>query len=328
MNTKNKVLKALEENREEYVSGEALASLLEVSRNSVWKAIKVLKEEGYLIEGVTNKGYMLKEETDIISSSGIKKYLGDHKDFFDIRIFDELPSTNDYLKAGDFKEGTVVIAKRQIKGKGRLGRSFYSPSDTGLYLSLLLKPDMEVSEATLLTALASVCVVETIEELTGDTALIKWVNDVFFKGKKVSGILTEASMDLENNRLSYVVLGIGVNLTYPEGDFPQDVRESAGPIFLEDTPKDLKNRFVALLLLKILYYCNRLSLKEFMDTYREKSMVIGEDVLIFKAGELKGTGKALRIDDEAGLVVLRENGLEEVLNSGEISVRRTEDRGK
>lgn len=329
MNTKDKVLKALEENREEYVSGEALASLLDISRNGIWKAIQALKEEGYLIEGVTNKGYMLKQETDIISSSGIKKYLTKDKDLFRIEIFDELKSTNDYLKTGDYGEGTVVIAKRQLEGKGRLGRSFYSPSDTGLYLSVLLKPDMEVSEATLITALASVCVLETIEELTGEEAAIKWVNDIFFKGKKVSGILTEASMDLENNRLRYVVLGVGVNLTCPKGGFPKDVCETGGWIFdNENRPNDLKNRFTAILLKKIFYYYNRLSLKEYMNKYSEKSMVIGEMVSIYKAGELTGTGKALRIDDKAGLVVLRDNGREEILRSGEVSVRRMEGLGE
>ena len=328
MNTKDMVLKILEENREEYVSGEALASLLDISRNGIWKAIKTLKDEGYLIEGVPSKGYMLKQETDIISSSGIKKYLSADKDFFDIKIFDELKSTNDYLKTGDFKEGTVAIAKKQLKGKGRLGRSFYSPSDTGLYLSVLLKPDMEVSEAAIITALASVCVVETIEELTGERAFIKWVNDVFFKDKKVSGILTEASMDLENNRLSYVILGIGVNLIYPEDGFPLEAKESAGAVFSKDVPYDLKNRFAAILLMKILYHYKRIFLKEYMEKYRQRSMVLGKTVSIYKAGEFKGTGRALRIDDKAGLVVLRENGREEVLNSGEVSVRRTEGIGK
>lgn len=322
MSVKGRVLKELEHNRGKYISGEELAGALGVSRNSVWKAVKNLQEQGYEILGVPNKGYLLNDNSDVISAQGIEKYLGSLEGFFDIEVHEQVTSTNDLLKNSKAKEGKVIVAEEQTGGKGRLGRNFHSPKGTGVYFSLLLTPTIAIDEATTITAAAAVAVSEAIEKLTGENAEIKWVNDIYIKKKKVCGILTEGIFDMENRKLGQVILGIGINLTEPPDGFPGDISSLAGGVFTEaESPKDSRNLLVAEVLLHFWTYYNKLQAKEFLPGYRNRSMVTGKNILILRGEESPKKAKALDIDDNFHLIVEREDGEIEYISSGEVSIR-------
>ena len=235
---KDEVLSLLLRSPDGWLSGAALAKRLSVSRTAVWKAVEQLRAEGYEVESVTNKGYRLLPRGDLLSAQGVERYL--KTPGLRLQYVPSLPSTNTALKAmaaDGAPEGTVLIAGEQTAGRGRMGRSFYSPPDSGLYLSLLLRPDMSAVEATRLTACAAVAVAETIEALSGREAQIKWVNDILVDGRKVCGILTEASVDCENGMMRHVIIGIGVNTHVPKTDFPEELRSIAGAAFdAEDIP--------------------------------------------------------------------------------------------
>ena len=245
MKTKDKLLSLLEENRGSYFSGEEIAEKLSVTRAAVWKAVKSLREEGYQIDAVQNKGYCLAVQTDILSSQGIRKYLGPVCKDLELEILAEVDSTNAWIRqkaAVGAEEGCTIIANEQTCGKGRWGRSFYSPAGTGIYMSILLRPQgWSPEKAVRLTTMAAVSACEAAEEISGEKAEIKWVNDIYMRGKKVSGILTEASFSLESGCVDYAVLGIGFNVYKPEGGFPEELKHTAGAVF-DSRQNDGKNR--------------------------------------------------------------------------------------
>lgn len=319
-NTKSQVLELLTENSGKFFSGEEIATELGVSRNAVWKAVNSLKFEGYKIEAVKNKGYSLSSTTDVISVKGIKKYL---KSDLDIEVYKEVTSTNTMLKergSQGAKEGQVIIANMQTAGRGRIGRTFHSPSDTGIYMSILLRPtELIPQDAVKITTLAAVCACEAIENVSGKSASIKWVNDIFMDGLKVCGILTEAAMSLESGNLDYVVLGIGLNAYEPEGGFPEDIKGIAGSIFDKRT-LDAKNKLIAMFLDKFIEGYKTNKLNSYVSKYKEKSFVIGLDVNVISPLSTR-PAKAIDIDDECRLVVEFEDGSIEHLASGEISIR-------
>ncbi|MBQ9708564.1 MAG: biotin--[Firmicutes bacterium] len=213
MTTKDAVLGALKEHRGEYLSGEELSGALHLSRTSIWKAIKTLREEGHIIEAVTNRGYMLIPDNRLITESGVREGLSDANKNIPIHVYDVIDSTN--LQARKLaQEGapgsTVVIARQQTAGRGRLGRGFFTPREV-IYLSIIIKPDFDLSKSVLITSAAAVAVAEAIEEVAGLEANIKWVNDVYVDGRKVCGILTEGITDLDTGRIEFLVIGIGLN---------------------------------------------------------------------------------------------------------------------
>ena len=322
MAVKDRVLKELEYNRGKFISGEDLAFSLGVSRNSVWKAVKNLQDQGHEIIGVPNKGYSLNEISDVISAQGIEKYLASQEGLFHIEVHKQVTSTNDFLKNLKASEGRVIVAQEQTGGKGRLGRSFYSPEGTGIYFSLLLTPTIPIDEATAVTAAAAVAVAEAMEKLAGKEVQIKWVNDIYINGKKVCGILTEGVFDMENRRLGQVILGIGINLMEPLEGFPSELIPSAGGVFKEgEAPKDSKNLLIAEVLLRFWPYYKNLQGKSFLTGYRQRSMVTGKDILIIRGQETPRKAKALDIDENFHLIVEREDGEIEHLSSGEVSIR-------
>ena len=185
MSVKDEVLKELENNKGDYISGGQLADNLGVSRNSVWKAIKALEKSGYEINAIPNKGYCLAEKNDILSSYSIKQHL--KNPHLDISVFSSVTSTNTILKEmaeQGAKEGTVIIAEEQTAGRGRTGKQFYSPKGTGIYISILLRPDKPAEESLFLTTSAAVATARAIEDVSDKRALIKWVNDIYLEDKK------------------------------------------------------------------------------------------------------------------------------------------------
>ena len=236
METKEALLSLLEQNRGTYFSGGEIARRLSVSRTSVWKAVNRLREEGYVISAVPNRGYCLADSTDILSAQGIQKYLEPVCQRLELHVLQETGSTNTLLreKAGQgAAEGCTVIAGSQTSGRGRLGPAFlFSLLHRRLFKPAAASGAAGSSEAVKITTLAAVAACEAIEEVSGRRPGIKWVNDIFMDGKKVSGILTEASLDLENEKIHFIVLGIGINVYPPEGGFPDTPGSDSGRGFL------------------------------------------------------------------------------------------------
>ena len=330
MKTADKILDLLEKNKGKAVSGERIAEILGISRTAVWKHIKVLKEEGYEISSVSNRGYELLETGDVFSTKSVMDELADEECGYKGKIKlvaevrDEVTSTNALLKdmaADGAGEGRVLIAKKQTAGRGRLGRTFFSPKN-GIYLSMLLKPNMDFREAMLLTTIAAVAVVEAVREVTGKDTGIKWVNDVYLEGKKICGILTEAVTDVENGRLSYAVVGIGVNITKPSDEnFPEELKDIAGFVYDgEEPPKGIMSKLTTTIIKNYFKYYEKLPEHSFMDSYKKHQTLLNKDIVVITSDSSK-KAKVKGVDDEARLLVEYEDGKEEALFTGEVSVR-------
>ena len=207
MAVKNEVAALLEQRRGTAVSGQELADMLGVSRAAVWKAVKQLQDEGYRISAATNRGYLLENETDVLSADGIRLNLPERYRELPVKVYRSVGSTNTEAKAAALRgmpHGTIIAADEQTAGRGRFGKSFYSPARSGLYMSVIQKPQKPVSDCTLITAAAACAVTDSLEELCGVRAGIKWVNDIFLGGRKISGILTEAISDFESGTVEAI----------------------------------------------------------------------------------------------------------------------------
>ena len=319
MSTKEKLLQLLETRRGDYFSGEELAKSLEVSRAAVWKAVNALRKDGYSIEAVTNRGYSLASDTDILSAQGIRKYLSCPEP--EITVLPTVESTNDLVRqkaAAGAPEGTLVIAGGQTAGKGRSGREFFSPEGTGIYLSLLLRPEQLTGGASVgVTTLAAAAMCQAVERVTGRRPGIKWVNDIFLDGKKICGILTEGSFSMETGMLQYAVLGVGVNVYSPEGGFPEELKDVAG-VLAESRENDLKNRLTAEFLNS--FYGFYRGNGDYTRIYREYSIVIGREVAVLSSqGERRA--RVLGIDDACRLQLEYDTGETDCLSYGEIRIR-------
>ena len=322
MSVKMQVLEVLESNRGTFISGNELAKKISVSRNAVWKAIKSLEEEGYQIQAIKNKGYSLSEETDILSFQSIRKHFKRYQDTFDIEVYKVIDSTNNKAKilgSEGALEGKVIIAEEQTGGKGRLGRSFFSPTGSGIYMSLLLRPKVEATKALLITTAAAVAVAEAIEAVSHKDAKIKWVNDIFIDEKKVCGILTEASLGMENGGVEYAVLGIGINVKEPKGGFPKEIKDIATSIF-KDANTDVRSQLIAEILERFWDYYQVLCEKTYMEEYKRRSFLIGRRITVI-SGEERRDATALEINDDCQLKVRMDDGEECILSTGEVSIK-------
>ena len=248
MSVKTEVLKLLEASRERDLSGQEMAESLGVTRSAIWKAVNTLKKEGYQIQAVNNRGYRLKEESDVLSEEGIRLCLHKPYDSQKIKVFKCIDSTNMEAKRCALNgegEGLVILAEEQTNGRGRRGRSFYSPDGSGIYMSVLFRPKPEISQdVVLITTAASVAVCRAIRDVLSQEPQIKWVNDVYLNGKKICGILTEAVSDFESGRIDTVVVGIGINYHAPKEGYPDEIKEIAGSVCAEDE-KIPRNELVA-----------------------------------------------------------------------------------
>lgn len=318
---KEKVLEILKNNLGENISGAQIASSLGVSRAAVWKAIEELRSDGYIIEAHTKKGYSLQSIDHVIDPEEIKKYLATQRFARHIEFFDEVASTNDVAKdraREHASEGTLVIAKHQNAGRGRYSRTFHSPDNGSIYMSLLLRPLSEFKDTSLLTVIAAAAVALAIDEVCGVETKIKWVNDVYVNNKKICGILTEAGYEMETSSISYIVIGIGININAKY--LPQElmnkasgIREHAG-----------KNFSVNLLIAQVMNLLENYYLAEdkrtVLGVYRAKSFVLGETVMFEKAGK-ETQGVAKTIDNDGGLIISLADGRSIKLQSGEVSIR-------
>ncbi len=327
MSTKAAVLEMLERNRDEFISGEQLGHMLNISRVAINKAIKELRQEGYGISASTNKGYQLCEGNDIISAEGIRAELSDIECTPDIRVYKTVDSTNLVAKqwAHDgAQEVSVVIANEQTAGRGRMGRSFYSPANSGIYMSIILRPNLPAQTGVLITSLIAVTVCEAIERVHGISPQIKWVNDIYINGKKVCGISTEAVTDFVSGNIEHLVLGIGINIS--TSMFPHELADIACSLQSAEPGvkpgKITRNALIAEILRRLSGYAERLRSREFLSEYKRRSVVLGKEIrFMLQNNEI--TGRAIDIDDNGGLVVQLTGEADKVitLSTGEISIR-------
>lgn len=323
METKDKLLALLQSRKGEFVSGEEIAQSLNLSRTAVWKAANALRDSGYAIDAVRNRGYRLDVGADILGKSQIEALLGADGDGLTLEVLSCVDSTNSLLREkanAGIPEGYVILAGQQTGGRGRMGRRFYSPPDTGLYLSLLLRPThLPPARAVGITTMAAVAACRAIEAVSKQASQIKWVNDIYLGGKKVCGILTEASFGLEDGFLEYAVLGIGVNVFPPREGFPDELRELAGSVFTQPC-SDGKNRLTAAILNRLMAYYTAPEKARYVQAYRARSLVIGKDIQVLSPEGTK-SAHALDVDEDCHLIVRYDDGRIENLSYGEISIR-------
>lgn len=322
MTNKDKVLQALARS-DAYLSGQELADSLGVSRHAVWKAIDSLRGEGMVIEAAPRRGYHLVKASGMQFSAAAVQAALSAEDGWHVAYKKQVDSTNNWARdeaEAGAKEWTVFVADEQTAGRGRMGRSFYSPNATGLYMSVVLRPDCEAAEAGLLTVAAAEAAAEGIEAVFGETVAIKWVNDCYIDGRKVSGILTEASLGLEEARLRYAVVGIGINVAPPAGGWPKDVADRAGTVLSEKPQEDQRAALAAAVLLRLRGYVERLAERAYLPDYRRRMMVLNRDVTLIRQNEREQV-HVIGLDNDAALIVVDAQGNERRVASGEVSLR-------
>lgn len=321
---KDEVIKYLEANIGKLISGGELSKNLNVSRTAIWKAINSLKDEGYNIESKKNEGYILNTNNNILSKEIIKKNTTAKIFGKEIDILKTVDSTNNYLKlkAQDkADEGLVAIAEQQTDGKGRKGKSFFSPAGSSIYMSVLLKPKIKISNINLITIIAAISVVEAIYNTTEIQTSIKWVNDVMYNNKKLCGILTEASIEGESGDINYIVLGIGINVK--KINFPDDIKNVATSLGNITSIDYNRNELIGQLLNQLENNYNKLFSNnqcELINSYRNYLSMLGNEINVILSDSTY-RAKALDIDENAHLIIQLPSGEITKINCGEISIK-------
>lgn len=319
---KGEILKLLKET-DGYVSGQELCRRFGVSRTAVWKVINQLKEEGYEIEAVRNRGYALKGAGDVLSEAELLSCLKTEWAGGRTVYFDATDSTNVQAKRlaeAHAPHGTLVVSDRQDGGKGRRGRSWASPSGVGIWMSLILRPEIAPSSASMLTLAAALAVREGIQEETGLSPLIKWPNDLVLNGKKICGILTEMSTELME--IQYVITGIGINVNQRE--FPSEIRDTATSLSLEAGRSFRRSSLIAAILKAFekdyAAFLKTGDLSLLLEEYNACLVNRGKEVCILDpSGEYRAVAEG--IDESGSLLVTLPDGTRREIISGEVSVR-------
>ncbi|WP_248574692.1 biotin--[acetyl-CoA-carboxylase] ligase [Leuconostoc sp. MTCC 10508] len=316
MSTADKLLALLINKAGDWVSGEAIAQQLGITRTSIWKSVKKLESQGHLIESVRGQGYRYLEGTKI-SAVGIKKYL---KSDVDLRVFDTIDSTNVYarekLSSGEITKNTVIVSESMSAGIGRLGRKFFSPKNTGMYVTFALPLPVEtIVNPGRLTTSTAVAVSKMVKEVFDIDLQFKWVNDLLYNNKKVGGILTEAITDFESQQFSSLAVGIGMNLATPDVGFPEEISQKAGALTDEMTVS--RNEVVGSLINYFFDMYQDYQDGRYIPQYRKKVVGVGQSVEL-KRGQMNLTGIIREIDNDGCLVLDTKQGIERI-NSGEIT---------
>lgn len=312
MSLKSDILQVLQ-SRNTYISGEELAKRFGKSRAAVWKAMKALQEEGYIIDAVTNRGYILTGDNDLITPEILAPKLQRKAE---VLYYPTIDSTNTQAKrlVNEGNRNTLLlVADEQTAGRGRQGKSFYSPPMTGIYMTLVVHPGKELQNAVTVTTAAGVAVCRAIEKCTDRQPQIKWVNDVYLGDKKICGILTEAVVDFESGLAESMIIGIGTNIRTIT--FPDSV-ENAASLNAEVKRADL----IAAIANELMAIIDG-GYDDFIDYYRSHSMLIGRDINFIQNGRIT-PATAIAIDSTGGLVVRLKDGSQTTLRSGEITVRK------
>ena len=327
---KREILLKLKNSPLEYISGEHLSTVLGVSRTAIWKVINELKEEGYVIESSSKKGYRLSLTSDVLNSFEISEELKTKALGRNVVYLNRIDSTNNYAKKialEGCEEGTLVVADYQTCGRGRLGRDWNSPDKKGVWMSLVLRPGIPFAEVQIITLAASVAVVQALYDVAQIEAGIKWPNDIIINGKKVCGILVEMNMEID--RINFLVLGIGLNVNQEKDDFSQELLDKAVSLKMHveetsDSQKILKrNELIAVILLKFEEIYDKVKSGTFEDIiseWKKYSVTLGKEVNItYKNEQYRGVAENIAKDGK--LIVKCEDGTVKEVFSGEISVR-------
>lgn len=315
---REKIIELLKKNKE-YVSGDQMSHRLGITRQALWKHIQELKDSGYEIVAVPHLGYRLDAHPDRLYDYEIRSGLNTHTIGRHIHYFEALPSTMGaatQLALDGSPEGTVVVAEMQTKGKGRLGRSWFSPRYKGIYCSLILRPGGIPSQVSLLTLLAAVSIVEAVKEQAGVSAKIKWPNDIYLSGKKLGGILTE--LNAEMDRINFVIVGIGLNVNNDKKSL------TSGAISLKsflDKPEPINRVGLLQEMLRRLENNYLLFQKGHSNRVLEKgkhySITVGTRVRVYcQTKHIEG--EAVDIDSDGGLLVRRDSGIIEKVTAGDV----------
>ena len=321
MSVKSEFLRLLEQNKGRPISGEAVASELNCSRAAVNKAAIKLREEGYSIDAGRNRGYMLSPGSNVLSSEGLKLYLQDPN--LRLIFLPETDSTNlrarEAAQQGTPGETIIVVSRRQTLGRGRRGRSFYSP-EGGIYMSILLRPDVDLAAGTLLTITSAAAICKAVEEVCGIRLSLKWVNDLYLNGLKVGGILTEAVTDFESGNIEYAIVGIGLNVFWEESSIPEDLREVAGAIFT-DRPSFERININALAASIVDHVIRDSGDFSVPPLYIERNIVPGHNIIV-NEGQKKTKAFALSVEPDGRLKIREESGDIRLLSYGDISIEK------
>lgn len=318
---KSEILEALRET-DGYVSGQDLCNKFGVSRTAVWKAIKQLKEAGYEIEAVPNKGYHIVSAPDLMNKVELESIRNTTWAGQEIYYYDVTDSTN--IRAKELAEeghpgGTLVVADRQEAGRGRRGRSWDSPSGTGIFMTLLLKPEMNPNHASMLTLVAAMAVARAISKCAGTEALIKWPNDIVIGGKKICGILTEMSAQFDF--INHIVIGIGINVHNEH--FPEEIAETAGSILLQTGKRIRRAELIEQILEQFEhYYAIFMETEDLSGLVKEYNAILvnmNKSVRVLDPKE-PFEGKAMGITKKGELIVDTWES-RKMVSSGEVSVR-------
>ena len=309
--------------QEGFLSGEDIGRELSITRAAVWKGIKKLREEGYEIEAVTNRGYRLTNPETMYNKRELEQGLKTKTMGQTIYFYEETDTTNNRareLALEGAPEGTLVVAEKQTAGRGRRGKVWESPLGTGIWMSLVLRPQIAPTEASVLTILCGLATAEAIEAETGLSAGIKWPNDILINGKKAVGILTE--MDCEMSEVHFVIPGIGINVN--TASFPPEIAEIATSLYLECGKTVSRRRLVHRVLERLEEHYETFlrtgSFAAMLEDYRKHCITLGKEVHVL--GREPFFAEALDITPEGELLVRRaDNGKEEVVFSGEVSIR-------
>ncbi len=322
---KTKIIRLLK-NSDGFLSGENISDEFGVSRSAIWKYMNTLKEEGYKIESVPRKGYRLISSPDILTLEEVEEYMNTNFIGRNIHYFNSLSSTNTKAKeiAIQAKEGTIIVAEEQIRGKGRLGRSWTSPKGKGIWMSIILKPKVDPAKVAKITLIGAAAVNQGLKDI-GIKSYIKWPNDIIIDGKKVCGILTEMSCEL--NMINYVIMGIGINVNLGREDFDDELIDKATSLKEVVGEEIDRKKLLAYVLnhFEELYIPFKESgdISKTIQVSRRESILIGKEVRIIN-GDTEKSGKVLGIDNEGQLIVEHGDGSIEELFSGEVSIRGME----
>ncbi len=325
--SKDKVLRLLQ-GSDDYISGERISEMIGITRAAVWKAVDALRREGYEVESRKSRGYRLVAAPDRLSETEIRACLGETGRIGRaLTCFERIDSTNAYLKRAANEEnapdGAVAVADEQTGGRGRRGRSFLSPAGKGVYLSALLRPSLEPSRLLPLTGFVAVAMCSAVERVAHLRPQIKWTNDLVLNGRKLCGILTELSVEGESGALQYVVVGIGVNVAHTREDFAGELENVATSLAIETGERVSRSALAAAMIEELDKMYDALlrgDTRAYLDAYRRDCLTIGREVQLLWQ-DVRERVRAVGVDDELGLEVIRADGSRDTIRTGEVSVR-------
>lgn len=317
------IIEIFKKGTDDFVSGQDISNRLKITRTAVWKHIEGLRKSGYVIESTPSKGYRLVEIPDRLSPDEIRPGLKTRTIGKELLFFNEVNSTNDVAMEGGAKgltEGLIVLSEGQSHGKGRMGRTWVSPKNVNIYVSILLRPDISPQYAPVMTMMSAISTARAITDVTGLETQIKWPNDILIEGKKVSGILTE--MNAEQERINYVVLGIGINVNMKRPDFPEDLRMPATSL-MECSGKKVDRLSLLCTLINTLERdydeLRNSGVMSIFNQWRSRCNILNRRIRVcLTGGEI--TGVAEDFTPEGGLVIRLDGREKRVIYAGDVEI--------